>query len=98
MRSFFLYLEGQRISDVKLANHKVERVAGQGAESTGYNITSNEPAVFRVTQTFPAKAKPTLRNIAAMIPSSLLKTSNHIRMVQQFVCAPMCAKQQLALC
>ena len=88
MRQFFLYLEKQGVADVKLANHKVDRVAGQAQETTSYKISDNEPAVFRVTQTFATKAKPTLRNVAALIPSDMLKSSNHIRLVQQFVCAP----------
>jgi len=89
MRTFFQYLETQHVADIKLANHMVQRVAGQAEVSASYTITSNEAAVFRVTQTFPAsKAKPTLRNVAAMIPSSMLKISKHVRVVQNFQCPP----------
>jgi hypothetical protein len=86
MGMFFKYLESQQVKDIKLANHQVARLSGEGDVSTSYNITSNEAAVFRVTQTFPAKSRPTLRNAAALIPSAMVKFSKHIRVVQNFQC------------
>ena len=86
MGTFFKYLESQQVMDIKLANHQVVRVAGEGGLIASYNITSNEAAVFRVTQTFPAKSRPTLRNAAALIPSAMVKFSKHIRVVQNFQC------------
>ena len=86
---FLQYLEEQGLTSVKLSNHIITREAGAGETSASYKIVAGQPAVFRVTQTFPpSRTKPNFRNAAAKIACPLLKKAGAIRLVQQFVCGP----------